>query len=74
MKGPFRFLIGCYFLLVNSKCEPSAWETHDAAGTARGWKATSRVAKHGGAWPKAPPADCRCATQLNVIQKEPFLG
>lgn len=35
MKGSFRFLIGCYFLLVNSEPELSTWEMRYTAGTAQ---------------------------------------
>lgn len=52
MKGPFKFLIGCYFLLFDSEYERSTGEMHYMAGTGQtgnaGPKADSRMAKRMG--------------------------
>lgn len=48
MKGPFRFLIGCYFLLVNSEYELSTWEMHYMAGTLQTGNARLKANKQDG--------------------------
>lgn len=75
MKGPFRFLIGCYFLLFNSEYELSTWEMHCMAGT--GQTGNARLKAHtqdgqaSGCLIKSTSRGLSSAAQcrLNVIQK-----